>query len=73
MENEKINKLIEKIMEGEWIAPRGDVNDKIDARQQPYSKPETPLNYKDWIKKQPKPTTIGYHKTKKVENKDSKK
>jgi hypothetical protein len=71
MENEKINQLIEKIMDSEVtidevdsMVPRGGTRVKIDARTQPRDEPETPIRYEDWLKKQSKPKAIGVHKTK---------
>jgi hypothetical protein len=47
MENEKADKLIDKIMEGGTL-------DSSDTGHQPYSEPETPINYADWVKQQPR-------------------
>jgi hypothetical protein len=47
MENEKVDKLIDKIMEDCG-------GDDDNTGHQPYSEPETPINYADWVKEQPR-------------------
>ena len=77
MDEKKIEEIVDKLLDSRFIkvdealtiGPRGSTLDKIDARQgiqhQPYGEPEEPLNYRDWIKQQPKPRTIGMRKMKK--------
>jgi len=66
-----IDKLVEKILDSEGIEEadtyndRGGTRKKIDARTEPKNEPEKPMNYQDWLKKQPKPKGIGIHKNKK--------
>ena len=66
-----IDKLVGKILDGQGMEEadtyddRGGTRQKIDARSEPRDEPEKPMNYRDWLKKQPKPKSIGIHKTKK--------
>jgi hypothetical protein len=66
---DKIDTIIEKLFdigEAEWRGPRGSSFDKIAARQSGQrDEEEKKETYNDWLKKQPKPKTIGIHKTKK--------
>lgn len=74
MDRKKIDELVDKLLmsrftdsveEAMIVAPRGSTIDKIEARQQPYHEPDKPISYRDWIKQQPKPNTIGMRKMKK--------
>jgi hypothetical protein len=69
MKEKNINKLIEKMLDGEpvdeqWQKARGSTIDKIEARSIPKKEPEKKETYEDWVKKQPKPITIGLRKDK---------
>ena len=72
--SDEIEKIVEKILnskftidegEADTYGERGGIRKKIDARTKPRNEPDKPLRYEDWIKSQPKPKTIGIHKTKK--------
>lgn len=67
--NKKINEIIDKIMESyEDELERNPNVQRMAARrgEQPSREPEKPIRYEDWLKKQPKPKTIGLHKQKKT-------
>ena len=68
-EQERVDGIIDKIMEyGETQKPRGDEFTKNVSRMtgKPHRDDEDDkeMSYKDWVKSQPKPKTIGIHKKK---------